>query len=89
MDNQPYGVIMCKESEFMKAQIHKIEVDKWCRGVDTHQDPGEVYVINWVYNNAEKFRNDWNSSVCPNCSNYDDCGYLVLSSCDKCDRTNN
>lgn len=72
---------MDRELEFMKAQIHRIDVDKWCEGVDNHYDPGELYIREWVYTNAQQFRDDWNNSVCQNCSNLNNCGYLTLSAC--------
>ena len=72
---------MCNEYEFMKAQVHRIDVDKWCQGVNTHCDPGEVYIIDWVYCNAKKFRDDWNNSVCKSCSNLRNCGHMALSAC--------
>lgn len=73
---------MCNEYDFMKVQVHKINVDKWCQGVVINSDPGDVYVTDWVCNNAQKFRDDWNNSVCQNCSNLNNCGYLTLSACD-------
>ena len=72
---------MCEQKEFMEAQVHRIEVDKWCQGEMQHSDPGEEFVLDWVYHNAKIFRDDWNNSVCQNCSRLRDCGYLVLSAC--------
>jgi hypothetical protein len=74
---------MCKETEFMKAQVHRIDVDKWCQGVNNHYDPGEVYIIDWVYSNAKKFRDDWNNCLCKNCSNLRECGHMALSVCER------
>jgi hypothetical protein len=73
---------MCNEKEFMCVQVHRIDVDKWCQGVRQNSDPGEVYIIDWVYSNAKKFRDDWNNSICQGCSNHRDCGYLALSACE-------
>ena len=73
---------MCKQKEFMKTQVHRIEIDKWCQGERQLSDPGEVYIMDWVYCNAKNFRDDWNMSVCKGCSNLRQCGYNVLSACD-------
>jgi len=80
---------MCGEKEFMLVQVHKIDIDKWCQGVQINSDPGETYIVDWVYNNAKKFRYDWNCSVCQNCSNHNDCGYLALSACENYLKVNN
>ena len=109
---------MCRELEFMKAQIHRIDVDKWCEGVNknydpgevyvvdwvytdtnslvkfntfdkwcegfnNHYDPGEVYIVDWIYANAKKFRDDWNISLCKDCSNLRECGHMALSACNR------
>ena len=74
--------MMCNEYEFMKVQVHKIDIDKWCQGVQINSDPGEKYVVDWVYSNTKKFRDDWDNSVCKNCPNHRDCGYLALSACE-------
>ena len=74
---------MCKQKDFLDAQIHRIEVDKWCQGERQHSDPGEDYVLDWVYQNAKQFRDDWNMSLCQTCSNQRKCGHNVLSACDQ------
>ena len=73
---------MCEQKDFMKAQVHRIEIDKWCQGERQHSDPGEEYVMDWVYNNAKRFRNDWDGSACQTCSNHRQCGWKALYVCD-------
>lgn len=68
--------------DFMDAQVHRIEVDKWCRGEQQHSDPGDVFVMDWVYENAKSFRDDWQISLCKDCVKHRECGYYALSACD-------
>ncbi len=73
---------MYDEHDFMEAQIHRIEVDKWEQGVFQHSDPGEDYVLDWVYHNAKEFRDGWQISLCKDCGNLRECGHNALSACD-------
>ena len=74
---------MCdEEKEFMEVQIHKIEIDKWVQGERQDSDPGEEYVIDWVYENAKNFRDGWNGSICKNCALHLSCGWNLLSACE-------
>jgi len=77
---------MYDEYDFMEAQVHRIEVDKWVQGERQHSDPGNDYVIDWVYNNAKWFRDCWQTSLCKDCNNLRCCGYNALSACDGFDR---
>jgi len=70
------------QKNFMDAQVHRIEVDKWCQGELQHSDPGEDFIIDWVYTNAKLFRDEWQKSLCQTCVYHRDCGYLALSECD-------
>ena len=68
--------------EFMKVQVHRIEIDKWCQGERQHSDPGDGFIIDWVYTNAKSFRDEWQNSLCKHCINHRECGYYALCSCD-------
>ena len=72
-----------EQKEFMDVQIHKIEIDKWVQGEIQDSDPGDEFVQDWVYENAKHFRDDWNISLCKDCSLHRDCGWHVLSACDQ------
>jgi len=71
------------EHDFMEAQIHKIEVEKWEQGVRQYSDPGDGFVLDWIYCNAKQFRDSWEISLCKDCSNIRCCGHYALSACDK------
>lgn len=45
--------------EFMLAQKEAIEVAKWLLGEKIGHDPGDEFVIEWIKENAAKFRRDW------------------------------
>lgn len=46
------------QEEFMKAQVHQIEVDKWLQGERQGSDPGDAFVKQWIKDNAAQFRKD-------------------------------
>ena len=73
---------MYDEKDFMEAQIHRIEIDKWVQGEVQHSDPGEEFVLDWVYQNAKVFRDSWQISLCKDCDNLRNCGHYALSACD-------
>lgn len=68
-------------SNFMKLQIKKIEIDKWCEGCKIQTDPGQDYIINWIENNGQWFRSAYNLSACKSCRNWAKCGYNVAPNC--------
>lgn len=68
--------------DFLIAQKKKIEIDKWCEGCDKTKDPGQEYVINWIDQNGEWFRQAWEMSLCKSCCSSKQCGYNVLQLCD-------
>lgn len=74
---------MKDQKDFMEAQIHRIEIDKWVQGERQHSDPGNRFVMDWVYENAKEFRDDWNMSVCKTCSFHRECGYYAKSECER------
>jgi hypothetical protein len=45
--------------EFMQAQKEAIEVAKWLLGEKIGRDPGQEFVVQWIRENAEEFRNNW------------------------------
>ena len=73
---------MYDQKDFMEAQVHRIEIDKWVQGERQHSDPGEVFIVDWVYGNAKKFRYEWQCSCCQDCHSHRECGYNALSACD-------
>ena len=68
--------------KFLFAQIKKIEIDKWCKGLYLKADPGQEYVLNWISENAAWFREAWTKSLCRSCCQYHECGHEVAQSCD-------
>ncbi len=38
--------------KYMSTQRKKIEIDKWCEGSRINQDPGQAYVLDWIFTNA-------------------------------------
>ena len=69
-------------SSFMKVQVKKIEIDKWCEGCGIHSDPGESYILDWINKNAQKLRQGWEKSCCKRCNKWQICGHEVKISCD-------
>ncbi len=69
-------------SNFMKLQIKKIEIDKWCEGCRIKADPGQEYVIQWIENHGHWFRNAYNNSCCKDCIHWSQCGFKVLDQCE-------
>jgi len=67
--------------EYLKAQKKKIEIDKWCEGCNLTRDPGQEYIISWIFNNAQWFRDSWEKSLCKSCHLSQQCGHNVLQSC--------
>ena len=68
-------------NKFMIVQRKKIEIDKWCEGCDSQNDPGKQFVLEWIAKNASGFRQAWEKSWCRSCQSYQDCGYNVLEEC--------
>ena len=70
-------------NKFMRIQKKKIEIDKWCEGCSINDDPGQVYILDWIARNGSWFRRAWETSLCKNCIHSDECGFNVLECCDK------
>lgn len=51
----------CKKAfvEFMKAQLHEIDVHKWIMGEHLGRDPGDEAVRDWIDKYAANFRKEW------------------------------
>lgn len=72
----------CKMFHYMKAQIKKIEIDKWYEGCRIKRDPGYSYILDWINKNAARFRSAWELSCCRECLKSIECGHQVLEKCD-------
>ncbi len=70
-----------EQTRFMRAQIRRIEIDKWIEGVNRECDPGSDYVFRWIGKHANDFRTQWESSQCKACSSWYDCGHSVRTVC--------
>ena len=68
-------------TRFLRVQIKKIEMDKWCEGCGRKQDPGPEYVLDWIHKNASWFRHAWEVSECKNCQRWADCGVHLKQEC--------
>ena len=69
--------------KFVKAQIKRIEIDKWLEGVKIKNDPGQEFVLNWIGENAPEFRYSWENSLCRKCRQTYSCGHKALHECDE------
>ena len=67
--------------DFLLAQAKKIQIDKWCEGCNQAKDPGQEYVISWIDQNGEWFRQAWEKSLCKSCHNSVQCGHKVAQRC--------
>jgi len=70
-------------NKFMMAQKKCIERDKWLEGCRIESDPGVEFIMNWIENNAVKFRESWEKSLCKNCHSSTDCGFELKQDCIK------
>jgi len=68
---------------FMRAQRKRIEVDKWIEGCRIQNDPGQRFILNWIFLYAGQFRNAWQNSLCRSCELYELCGHQVRTTCDE------
>lgn len=65
--------------KYLSAQLYQIDVDKWLEGIRRNCDPGECYVLDWIKNNASKFRQEWDDSQCKNCKK--ECVHQLKKEC--------
>lgn len=45
--------------EFMAAQTDAIEVAKWLLGEKLGRDPGQEFVMQWIKEHGQEFRDNW------------------------------
>lgn len=45
--------------EFMAAQTDAIEVAKWLLGEKLGRDPGQEFVMQWIKEHGQAFRDNW------------------------------
>lgn len=67
-------------NRFIYSQIKYINDAKYYEGINTHQDPGDIFVELFVYENGAYFRDRWNNSQCSKCVN--ECGDLLKECCE-------
>lgn len=48
------------DKDYMKAQIHEIEVYKWIESEKANRDLGDEAVKDWIKKYAADFREQWN-----------------------------
>ena len=72
-----------KNHVFILCEIMKVDLDKWIEGCNINKDPGNEYVLDWVSDNAAKYRDQWESSKCSTCCNWRRCGWKALMECNE------
>jgi len=70
-------------TRFINSEMKKIDIDKWCEGCSKEKDPGQEYIIKWIKENADWFREAWNKSSCKVCKDWENCGWKVICNCKK------
>lgn len=70
-------------NNFLKAQVKYMNDAKYYEGINTHHDPGQEYVLKFVEEKAQFFRECWDKSICCKCLNGSQCGDLLKQQCDK------
>ena len=66
---------------FLHAEEECISKDKWLEGEKIHYDPGQTYILEWITQNSQEFRDKWNESCCRNCCESYDCGHYLRKNC--------
>lgn len=66
---------------FLHAERECIDKDKWLEGERVHNDPGQPYIMQWVTENSQEFRDKWNDSCCKDCSQALNCGHYLRRHC--------
>jgi hypothetical protein len=69
--------------KFLEIERKKIDEDKYFRGIEINNDPGQEYVIDWINRNAKKWRDDWDISLCKHCNHWRVCGHKIQQQCEK------
>lgn len=77
-----------QKSEFEKktyVERRKIETDRFFEGIRRQHDPRNDgnYDLEWVNNNAAEFSRKWKECVCKSCINFKECGFNLVTKCDR------
>jgi hypothetical protein len=64
-----------------KAQINRIEYDKWIAGEKLHSDPGNTYIMEWIETYGSDFHDEFIISDCRTCKKCWECGGSVKFQC--------
>jgi hypothetical protein len=70
-----------KFKNFISAERKFLNESKYYKGINTHKDPGDEYVIECVQKKAKTFREMWNLSVCKDCIKAANCGNNLRIDC--------
>ena len=73
-----------QHQKFMTIQRRKIEVDKWCEGERQQSDPGKDYIMLWIFEHGQEFRDMYIKSKCKSCVFCKKCGHQVNDDCHEC-----
>ncbi len=71
---------------FMEVQKKYVEDATYFEGINTHCNPnsdGNTFIITWIKLNAVQFRQQWDNSLCKDCSDYRKCGTFLESDCNR------
>ena len=66
---------------FLTSEKIRIDREKWFTGERIKNDPGQEFIFNWIKQNSQQFRNDWNESDCKSCMSAFDCGHTLRKKC--------
>jgi len=69
--------------KYLKSQMDAIDKDKWYKGEEIHNDPGQEYIIDWINRNAKEWREKWEKSKCQHCSFWFECGHKLKVECER------
>lgn len=65
--------------KFLYCEIKRIKIEYYKEFND--ENITQEYMLVWIANNAQMFRNLWELSKCKECKNYNECGWSALSAC--------
>lgn len=66
---------------FIKAERDCIDKDKWFEGIKLSSDPGQEFILHWIDDNSQEFRNKWDESMCRCCVSAFECGHYLRKEC--------
>ncbi len=70
-------------NNIFQAETYWINFDKWCEGEKVGKDPGNEFVLSWIDQHGEEFRQKWDMSCCSECVKNNECGYMLRLQCEK------